>query len=75
MENPCGKNHGSTRLQLKLYAENIHNGELQGDDLELVVLATGGGNTQRRRPLISLTAALSTFTPLEWKNKKNKKQQ
>ena len=45
-----------------------NNGELQGDDLELAVLATGGGITQRRRPLpfllslsLSLTAALTSL--------------
>ena len=73
----AGKTTG-VKLQRSLYVENVHNGELQGDDLELAVLATGGGNTQRRRPLLSLTLSLSlslsrllsTFTLLEWKNKK-----
>ena len=46
-----GKNHGSTRLRTKTMHREIYNGELQGDDLELAVLATGGGITQRRRPL------------------------
>ena len=41
------------------YVQEIHNGELQGDDLQLAVLATGGGITQRRRPLLSLTLSLS----------------
>ena len=35
------------------YTLGMYNGELQGDDLELTVLATGGGITQRRRPLPS----------------------
>ena len=53
------KNHGSTRLQTTLYRE-VYNDELQGDDLELAVLATGGGNTQRRRPLpLSRSISLS----------------
>ena len=69
-----GKNHGSTRLRTKTMHREIYNGELQGDDLELAVLATGGGITQRRRPLplsrsISLMAALSSLL-FEWKNRK-----
>ena len=58
------------------YMQEMYNGELQGDDLELTVLATGGGITQRRRPLpfllslsLSLTAALTSLS-LEWKNRK-----
>ena len=54
-----GKNHGSTRLRSKTMHREVYNGELQGDDLELAVLATGGGNTQRRRPLpLSLSLAI-----------------
>ena len=45
---------------------------LQGNNLELAVLATGGGITQRRRPLpspfsLSLSLGCSHFAPSSWK--------
>ena len=48
--------------------------KLQGNNLELTVFATGGGNTQRRRPLpfspsLSLSAALFTSVSLSGKQK------
>ena len=57
----------------------MYNGELQGDDLELAILATGGGITQRRRPLpfslsLSLSAALTSL-PLNGKTENEQQQQ
>ena len=53
--------------------QEMYNGELQGDNLELAVLATGGGITQRRRPLLlslALSHGCSHFTLSKWKTKK-----
>jgi hypothetical protein len=52
----------------------MYNGELQGDDLELAILATDGGNTQEEEATTSLSLSLSLgcslFTLSEWKNRK-----
>ena len=76
VENPSSGKTTGVHNSNNHYEQRMYNGELQGDDLELAILATGGGITQRRRPLFSLTLSSSLshgyshFTPLEWKNRK-----
>ena len=49
VENPIWEKPRECNTPNDHYTQRMYNGELQGDDLELAVLATGGGITQRRR--------------------------
>ena len=66
VENPnVGKTTAVHRLQTITMIVNVCTTvKLRGNDLELTIFATGGGNTQRQRPLtLSLSIALFTLAP------------
>ena len=66
VENPnVGKTTAVHRLQTITMIVNVCTTvKLRGNDLELTIFATGGGNTQRQRPLtLSLSVALFTLAP------------
>ena len=49
--------------------------KLQGNNLELTVFATGGGNTLRQRPLrLSHSLGCSHFAPSSWKTENEQQQ-
>ena len=64
MENPKWEKPRESSNSNYHYKQRCTMVKLQGNNLELTIFATGGGNTQRQRPLtLSLSIALFTLAP------------